>query len=79
MPPRPRPRQPRRLIRETERNMLHEIYIRNGPLWDVIINDMTRDERFQQLQNVRMLYNNVGERPVVRRRVRDLIGREQRQ
>ena len=41
---------------------------------------MTRDERFQQLpENVRMLYNNVGERPVVRRRVRDFIGREQRQ
>ena len=57
--------------------MLHEIYIRNGPLWDVIINDMTRDERFQQLpENIRMLYNNVG---AVRRRVRDFIGREQRQ
>ena len=76
----PRPRQPRRLIRQEEQNMLHEMYNRNGALWDVIVNDVRRDERFQQLpEDVRVLYNNAAERAVVRRRVRDFIGREQRQ
>ena len=78
MPPRARPRQPRRLICETEQNMLHQMYNRHGPLWDVIINAVTQDEGFPQMpENVRVLYNNVAERPVVRRRVRDFIGREQ--
>lgn len=76
----PRPRQPRRLIRQEERNILHEMYNRNGALWDKIVNDVRRDERFQQLpEDVRVLYNNAAEGPVVRRRVRDFIGREQRQ
>ena len=81
MLPRPRvARQPRRLIREAERNMLHEMYNRNGALWDVIVNDVRWDERFQQLpEDVRVLYNNAADRHVVRRRVHDFIGREQRQ
>jgi hypothetical protein len=81
MLPRPRvARQPRRLICEAERNMLHEMYNRNGALWDVIVNDVRRDERFQQLpEDVPLLYNNAADRHVVRRRVHDFIGREQRQ
>ena len=80
MPPRPRPRQPRRLIREAEPNMLRQMYNTYGPLWDVIINTVTRDEGFQQLpENVHVFYNNVAERPVVQRRLRDFIGTEQRQ
>jgi hypothetical protein len=56
------------------------MYNRNGALWDKIVNDVRRDERFQQLpEDVRVLYNNAAEGPVVRRRVRDFIGREQRQ
>jgi hypothetical protein len=45
--------------------MLHEMYNRNGALWDVIVNDVRRDERFQQLpEDVRVLYNNAAERAV---------------
>ena len=76
----PRAHRGRRLIREVERNLLHDMYRRNGPLWDVVINEVVRDERFQQLPaDVRQLYENAGERNAVRRRVRDFIGREQRQ
>ena len=60
--------------------MLRQMYNTYGPLWDVIINTVTRDEGFQQLpENVHVFYNNVAERPVVQRRLRDFIGREQRQ
>ncbi len=68
------------MLHEVERNMLHEMYNRNDAVWDVIVKDVRRDERFQQLpEHVRVLYNNVAERAVVRRRVRDFIGRVQRQ
>ena len=69
----------RRPFSQTERNLLHDMYRRNGGLWDVIINDVRRDERFQQLpDNVQNLYTNFGERAAVRRRVRTFVGREQR-
>ncbi len=68
------------MLHEVERNMLHEMYNRNDAVWDVIVKDVRRDERFQQLpEHVRVLYNNAAERAVVRRRVRDFIGRVQRQ
>ncbi len=67
-------------MREVERNLLHEMYRRNGALWDVVINDVRRDERFQQLpNNVQGLYGDVERRNAVRRRVREFIGREQRE
>jgi hypothetical protein len=74
------PRRQRELVREVERNLLHEMYRRNGALWDVVINDVRRDERFQQLpNNVQDLYGDVERRNAVRRRVREFIGREQRE
>ena len=67
-------------MREVERNLLHDMYRRNGALWDVVVNDVRRDERFQQLpNNVQDLYGNVERRNAVRRRVREFIGREQRE
>lgn len=76
----PRARRGRRLIREVERNLLHDHYRRNGALWDVVVNEVVGDERFEQLPaDVRPLYQNAGERNAVRRRVRDFIAREQRQ
>ena len=75
----PQPRQ-RVLLREDERNLLHDIYRRNGPLWDIIINHVRRDERFHQLpDNIQVLYPNVERGNAVRRRIRDFISREQRQ
>ena len=66
MPPRQR-----EIIREVERNLLHDMYRRNGALWDVIVNDVRRYERFRQLPyNVQVLYENVERRKAIRRRVR---------
>lgn len=54
------PRRLREVVREAERNLLHEMYRRNGALWDVVVNDVRRDERFQNLpDNVQGLYENV--------------------
>ena len=54
------PRRRRELVREAERNLLHEMYRRNSALWDVVVNDVRRDERFQNLaENVQALYGNV--------------------
>ena len=76
----PRARRGRRLIREVERNLLHDMYRRNGALWDVVVNEVARDDRFDQLPaDVRQLHQNARERNAVHRRVRDFIGREQRQ
>ena len=76
----PRARGGRLLIAAVERNLLYDLYRRNGALWDVVVNEVVRDERFQQLPaDVRQLYQNAGERNAVRRRVRDFIGRQQRQ
>ena len=34
--------------------------MRNGPVWDLVINDMIRDNRFQNVPaNVQDLYQNV--------------------
>ncbi len=55
------PRRVRRNFQEVERNLLHNMYRQNGALWDVILNDMRRDERFPQLpENVRQLYEMAG-------------------
>ena len=76
----PRARRGRLLIAAVERNLLYDLYRRNGALWDVVVNEVVRDERFQQLPaDVRQLYQNAGERNAVRRRVREFIGRQQRQ
>ena len=54
------PRRLREVVREAERNLLHKMYRRNGALWDVVVNDVRRDERFQNLpDNVQGLYENV--------------------
>ena len=68
------------LIREVERNLVHDMYGRNDAHWDVVVNEVVRDDRFEQLPaDVRQLYQNAGERKPVHRGVRDFIGREQRQ
>ena len=67
------PRRVRR-IGEVERAIIHEQYRRNGPVWDIVINDIARDERFMNMpDNVQELYANAG-----RRRIREYIAREQR-
>ena len=69
----------RRRFQAVERNLLYDMYRRNGALWDVILNDVRRDDRFQQLpENAQELYEDAGQRNVARRRVRNFIGREQR-
>ncbi len=47
------PRRVRRNFQEVERNLLHNMYRQNGALWDVILNDMRRDESFPQHQGQR--------------------------
>ena len=75
----PRARRGRRLIREVERDLLHNHYRRNCALWDVVVNEVVRDQRFEQLPaDVRQLYQNAGERNAVCR-ILDFIAREQRQ
>ena len=72
------PRRVRR-IGEVERALIHEQYRLNGPVWDIVINDIARDERFVNVpENVQELYRNAGQRPAARRRVREYIAREQR-
>ena len=73
---------PPRLVRrigEVERALIHEQYRRNGPVWDIVINDIARDERFINMPaNVQELYANAHQRPAARRRIREFIAREQR-
>lgn len=73
---------PPRLVRrigEVERALIHEQYRRNGPVWDIVINDIARDERFINMPaNVQELYANAGQRPAARRRIREFIAGEQR-
>ena len=72
---------PRRVRRvgEVERALIHDQYRRNGPVWDIVINDIARDERFVNVpDNVQELYVNAGQRPAARRRIREYIAREQR-
>ena len=72
------PRRVRR-IGEVERAIIHEQYRRNGPVWDIVINDIARDERFMNMpDNVQELYANAGQRPAAQRRIREYIAREQR-
>lgn len=72
------PRQVRR-IGVVEKALIHEKYRQNGPLWDIIINDIVRDERFENMPaNAQELYTNARQRPAARRRVREYIAREQR-
>ena len=55
------------------------MYRRNGALRDVILNDVRRDDRFQQIPaNIQELYQDAGQLNVARRRVRNFIGRKQR-
>jgi hypothetical protein len=52
---------PRRVRRvgEVERALIHDQYRRNGPVWDIVINDIARDERFVNVpDNVQELYVN---------------------
>ena len=66
-------------IGEVERALIHEQYRRNGPVWDIVINDIARDERFISMPaNVQELYANARQRPAARRRIREFIAREQR-
>ena len=73
---------PPRLVRrsgEVERALIHEQYRRNGPVWDIVINDIARDERFINMPaNVQELYANARQRPAARRRIREFIARKQR-
>ena len=73
---------PPRLVRrigEVQRALIHEQYRRNGPVWDIVINDIARDERFINMPaNVQELYANARQRPAARRRIREFIAREQR-
>ena len=65
------PRQVRR-IGEVERAVLHERYMENGLMWDIIVNDIVRHERFREIPaNVQELYANVGNRRAGRRRLRN--------
>ena len=49
MPPRGRPLRIVRRIGNQERALIHDHYMRNGPVWDLVINDMIRDNRFQNV------------------------------
>ena len=74
---------PPRLVRrigEVERALIHEQYRRNGPVWDIVMNDIARDERLfiNMPANVQELYVNTRQRPAARRRIREFIAREQR-
>ena len=74
MPPRGRPLRIVRRIGNQERALIHDHYMRNGPVWDLVINDMIRDNRFQNVPaNVQDLYQNVIQRPQARRRIREFI------
>ena len=54
--------------------------MRNGPIWDLVMNDIIRDNRFQNVPaNVQDIYQNVGQRPHAGRRIREFITREQRE
>lgn len=75
MPPRQRVR-----IGNAEGRLIVEHYQRHGALWDIIINEISRNPAFEQLpHNVQAIYNNNGRRNAVRRRVRDYVQREVRQ
>ena len=54
--------------RGIERGVIYERYIENGPIWDIIANDIVRHERFRDNPaNVQELYaNNVGNRRTAR-------------
>ena len=72
------PRQVRR-IGKVERAVIHERYMENGPIWDIIVNDIVRHERFHNIPaNVQELHANVGNRRAARQQLRDFIAREQR-
>ena len=80
MPPGARPRQVVCRIGNQERVLIHEHYMRNGPVWALVINDIIRDNRFQNVPvNVQNLYGNVNQRPKARRRIREFTTREQRE
>ena len=57
-----------RRIGGVERGAIYERYIENGPIWDIIANDIVRHERFRNIPaNVQELYaNNVGNRRAAR-------------
>ena len=60
------PRRVRR-IGEVERSIIHEQCRQNGPVWDIVINNIVRDERFMNMpDNVQELYANAGQRPAPR-------------
>ena len=64
---------------EVERGVIYERYMENGPIWDIIANDIVRHEKFRDIPaNVKELYANVGSRRAGRRRLRNFIAREPR-
>ncbi len=68
-----------RRIGEVERALTHEQYRRNGSVWDIVVNDIVRDELFINMpENVQQLYANICQRPAAGRRIREYITREQR-
>ena len=44
-------------IGEVKRGVIYERYMENGPIWDIIANDIVRHERFRDIPaNVQELY-----------------------
>ena len=73
---------PREVIRlgNLEKTLILANYRQNGAMWDVIINEISRNPRFAQLPgNLQDMYRNVAHRNALRRRIREYIRREQRQ
>ena len=73
---------PPRVVRrlgELEKRLIYTHYNQHGPLWDIVINEVRRDDNFLQLPiEVQQLYREAANRTAARRRVRDFIQREQR-
>ena len=63
-----------------EGRLIVNYYQQHGAVWDIIINGINRNPKFEQLpHNVQAMYNNNGRRNAVRRRVREYVQREVRQ
>ena len=73
---------PPRVVRrlgELEKRLIWVYYRQEGPLWDLLVNDIRRDPNFLQLPvQVQELYREAANRSAVRRRVREFIQKEQR-
>ena len=75
------PRQVRR-IGEVERGVIYEPHMENGPIWDIIANDIVRHdamrdfETFLPMSKSSMLMLEI-DMHAARRRLRDFVAREQ--